>query len=478
MTQTIFLDHIQIKPDRQRKDLGSLEELKVSILQVGTLINPIVVEPQPSRPGYFWLIAGERRFTAWNELYTSGQIHPEIPVTVWSDLDEPARQLIELEENIKRKDLTWQEHVQATAKLYALKGFQNYQEAAPYFGVAPSTLSYTMQLAANMDNPKVAEAPTIQAAHSIVKRDNARAIDNLSMEISDFFKNEIQQEKEESKNDQAQPQTTGSSGQISQPAASTSEAQRSPVKTNSEDLATSPYRIQQGDFLEFARSYSGKPFDFLHLDFPYGINHDRSKQGNTASYGTYEDSEDVYKTLVQALLQNQDRLVAEKAHCICWLSWRFADWTREVFQHAGWACHMQPLVWHKSDNKGIIADVQCGFRNVGEYALFFNRGRKAVVKNISNIYSGPTTKRFHASEKPLPMLKHFFSGLCDHYSRVLDPTCGSGTAIMAAEFFGAEEALGLELNPEFAKAAQEYLAVNRGSLESNLDLTIDLEDLA
>lgn len=465
MTQTIFLDHIKVKPDRQRKDLGSLDELKASIQQVGTLINPIVVEARQDLPGHFWLIAGERRFTAWSELYAAGLIHPEIPVTIWSDLDEPTRQLIELEENIKRKDLTWQEHVQATAKLYALKGFQNYQEAAPYFGVAPSTLSYTMQLAANMDNPKVAEAPTIQSAHSIVKRDNARALDNLSMEVASFFKNEIQQE--EKKNETTEQTATGSTGQISQP-----------VRTEQTESSESPYRIQQGDFIEFAQSYSGKPFDLIHLDFPYGINHDRSQQGNTASYGTYEDSEDIYKTLVNALLQHQDTLIAEKAHCICWLSWRFADWTKEAFQRAGWSCHMQPLVWHKSDNKGIIADVQCGFRNVGEYALFFNRGRKAVVKNISNIYSGPTTKRFHASEKPLPMLKHFFSGLCDHYSRVLDPTCGSGTAIMAAEFYGAETALGLELNPEFAKQAQEWLELERfNNTGSKADLAAELSAL-
>ena len=59
----IDINLIKIKPNRQRKDLGDLSELKGSLLQVG-LINPIVVEPAED-PGYFYLLAGERRFPSW-----------------------------------------------------------------------------------------------------------------------------------------------------------------------------------------------------------------------------------------------------------------------------------------------------------------------------------------------------------------------------------------------------------------------------
>ena len=75
------------------------------------------------------------------------------------------------------------------------------------------------------------------------------------------------------------------------------------------------------------------------------------------------------------------------------------------------------------------------------------------------------------------MLKHFFSGLCDHYSRVLDPTCGSGTAIMAAQYYNAEEALGLEISPEFASKAQEWLRNYLAeSGDANIDLELSMED--
>lgn len=459
------IDQIHIKPNRQRKDLGDLSSLKTSILQVG-LLNPIIIERRQEEAGY-WLIAGERRFTAWSQLVAEGKISltDGIPAREMSELSEPTKQIIELEENIKRKDLSWQEQVSAIAKVYDLCKFSTTQEAGDYLGLSDSSVSRALQLFNNLGNERVASAPNASAAYTIVQRENARALDNMSTELDSFFKTAM---KEEILNDTPEnPINRGTDTSLG----NSEETPISP-KPSSPAAESSRYQIQQGDFLSFAKSYNGKPFDLLHLDFPYGINHDRSQQGHTASYGTYEDSEDIYKTLVLTLLENQDRLVADKAHCICWLSLRFEEWTKKAFQDAGWSCHLQPLIWHKSDNKGIIADVQCGFRNVCEYALFFVRGRKAVVKNISNLYSGPTSKKFHASEKPLPMLEHFFSGLCDKYSRVLDPTCGSGTAVMTAQKFGAESALGLELNPEFAGKAQEWL---RTFQLENQQPEIDLE---
>ena len=457
----IDINLIKIKPNRQRKDLGDLSELKGSLLQVG-LINPIVVEPAED-PGYFYLLAGERRFTSWKELQSEGKVPLEIEARLFSQLDEPTRQLVELEENVRRKDLTWQEQISAVAKLYELKGFTSAEQASPYFNLAPATINRMLQVFHALDLPRVAEAHTYSQAYSILTRENARTLDNMSMELNNFFK-EITNE--------PSTEEPGIPGEIQSSVGEPIQAEL-PLKPARE----SQYRILQADFLEWAKSYNGKPFDLLHLDFPYGINHDRSEQGNTVSYGAYEDSEDIYKTLVRTLLENQDHIVAEKAHAICWLSFRFFEWTKKAFEEAGWTALLQPLIWHKSDNKGIIADVKCGFRNVGEYALLLVRGRKNVVKNISNIYSGPTTKRFHVSEKPLPMLKHFFSGLCDHYSRVLDPTCGSGTAIMAAQYYNAEEALGLELSPEFAGKAQEWLRNYLAeSGDANIDLELSMED--
>jgi DNA modification methylase len=63
------------------------------------------------------------------------------------------------------------------------------------------------------------------------------------------------------------------------------------------------------------------------------------------------------------------------------------------------------------------------------------------------------------SEKPMPVLEHFFRMIIDETSLVLDPTCGSGNAIKAAEAAGANWATGLELSPDYAEGARQNLGL-------------------
>ena len=466
--QEILLTSVHIRDNRQRKDLGDLSELKTSLLNVG-LINPIVIE-QDSADGLFYLIAGERRYTAWSELWKEGKLPEAIPCRVLSDLSPDQKHLIELEENIKRKDLTWQEYCEAIDKMFELKGCQTNDELAEYLGLSTSVVQRARQVWANIDNPKVAGADTISAAHTICKRESARALDSAKNSLEHILFNDIP----EMKNEEASQSTSSSVEGTSLSSLAPNEAAHPERKAEEpSDSGPASARIINANFKEWAESYYGKKFNLLHLDFPYGINHDRSGQGHTKDFGTYEDSEDTFKSLVKTLLDNDSRIIASSAHIICWISLRYLEWTKEAFAKAGFACLMQPYIWHKSDNKGIIADTMCGMRNVGEYALVFNRGRLPVIKNISNIFPHPTTKRFHASEKPIPVLENLFSAFVDSRTRLLDPTCGSGTAIIAAAKAGAEEALGIELDAEFASKAQEWLKIElaRSTSEVQLDLT-------
>ena len=59
----------------------------------------------------------------------------------------------------------------------------------------------------------------------------------------------------------------------------------------------------------------------------------------------------------------------------------------------------------------------------------------------------------HLSPKPEPVLRHFFKMLIDEHSVVLDPTCGSGTALCAAKSLGAAHILGIEIDKDYAERA-------------------------
>lgn len=105
----IKLNDIIIGP-RQRLDLGDIAELADSIQRLGQ-IHSIGVRAEDNV-----LIWGMRRLTAIKSLGWE-----ECEATVRAGLTEETAQEIELEEDIKRKDRTWQEKCLAVAKLFDIK---------------------------------------------------------------------------------------------------------------------------------------------------------------------------------------------------------------------------------------------------------------------------------------------------------------------------------------------------------------------
>src|SRR5688500_11596759 len=97
------------RTERQRRELRGIDELAESIQRIG-LINTLVI----TRDGV--LVAGERRLTAVRQL---GWTH--VPVQFVEDLSDYELQTIELEENIKRENLSWQDEVAALARFHQLK---------------------------------------------------------------------------------------------------------------------------------------------------------------------------------------------------------------------------------------------------------------------------------------------------------------------------------------------------------------------
>ena len=116
-----------------------------------------------------------------------------------------------------------------------------------------------------------------------------------------------------------------------------------PIPTpNIQGLRKASRDITQGDFLAKALTYKGKPFNVVHCDFPYGIDHDKSAQGGTAGKLTYEDSLTTYTALVETLITNADRLMTPNAHILFWLSMNQYLWTCETFARAR-ELHGQPV---------------------------------------------------------------------------------------------------------------------------------------
>jgi hypothetical protein len=218
--------------------------------------------------------------------------------------------------------------------------------------------------------------------------------------------------------------------------------------------------IRNESFHYFAKHYTGPRFNLLHCDFPYGINVSESAgQGSAKDMNEYEDTPEIYFNLLEALAHYQDSLIANSAHIIFWFSQNFRRETEDFFAAKMPSFTVQPflMVWHKNDGNGLCPDPQrYGRRNL-ETALFLTRGDRKITKPKDLVFGFPgrNPSRIHKSLKPLPVVTHFLSMCVDDYSRVLDPTCGSGSALQSAVSLGAsvENVVGLEIDTEMAATA-------------------------
>lgn len=395
-----------IRDERQRKELTDIDGLAASIAQTG-LIHPPVIQ----RDGR--LIVGERRWTACKQLgWTS------IPIQFIDELDEDELQAVEYEENVGRVDLPWQQKALAIERFHQLRLAKDptwtQERTAERLGVKQDTIVKQRQVAKALEagDARVAAAPKFSTAQNIVRRENARAASSAAHKLEE--------------------EITGETIERRVP-------------------------LLNADFADWLTDYKGdRVFNFIHCDFPYGVDLHKSGQAANAEFGSYADQKDVYWDLIAKLHEAMHTVVADSAHLMFWFSMDYYEATRVTLEKMGWRVFPHPLIWFKNDNTGIMPDTNRQGRRVYETALFASRGDRFIREPVSNLYAYPgREKEIHMNEKPVPMLKHFMRMFCDEHSVVLDPTAGSANALKAATALGAQTVLGIERDPEFYQRAKE-----------------------
>jgi ParB/RepB/Spo0J family partition protein len=412
--KSVPLDFIWVEREtRQRRELKNIEELAHSISTVG-LINPPVIK----RDGE--LVAGERRWTAIKSLgWTS------IPVQWVDELDPAELHLLELEENVQRMQLPWEEECRAVEEYHRLQRERDpdwsMEKTGEMLGLKKASVSEKIAVAKELTsgNKMVVSADKFSTALGIVKR--------------------AQERKAATASTQAIAAVPG----IKLPSAE-------------EVPAAKQVPLLHADFHEWAAGYTDQPFNFIHCDFPYGVDADKHHQGQAKSQGGYADGFDIYVALLDTLETSMSNVVHDSAHLMFWFSLDYYQYTLDRLTLMGWRVNPFPLIWMKDDNTGILPDPSRGPRRIYETAFFASRGDRKIVRAKSNAFAHPgKDKSIHMSEKPVPMLKHFMEMFVDEYSFVLDPTAGSANSLKAAQALGAGRVQGLERDEEFFNRAKD-----------------------
>lgn len=407
------LAEIQISENRQRKEFiqENINELAESIRTHG-LYHPIVISSDET--GYR-LLAGERRLRAISQLaeleigFACGHEWIEsgyIPCTLLPELSDLERREIELEENVIRVDLTWQEKAKALADLTALRkeqkpGTTNKEIAHEVFGPgadwAIDNVSTAIVLAKHLDDPDVAKAKSTAEAKKIVQKKL--------------------------------------------------ETKRREKLAESVDISKVRHAVLEGDSLTLLHSLEDGKFQCIITDPPYGIGADGfGSQAKTAH--AYDDTEDYGLQCYDALAKEGYRVAAKGAHLYAFCTIELWQKLSDIFTTHGWSVWPRPLIWWKGPNAGMLPRPEHGPRYTYEAVLFAIKGdKKTLCVKPDVIAIPPVSDKVHAAEKPVDLYLDLLSRSCLPGDEILDPFAGSGVVFTAAHR-AKLTATGIELNPD------------------------------
>jgi len=468
-----FIDPHQVTiTTRQRSEL-EVADLEESIERLGQL-QPIVCRDMgDSGAMNLVLVAGARRLQACKNLSRL------IEYVLLNTLDEFSARCAELEENIKRSDLLWVDRARAIYDIHELYRSNHpkwsMENTAEKIGVKHVWVFLNIRVVKFAEgNPKIYDLPSIDQAITVINRTTDRIISSYIDEITHvaqeaFSERHIESTTKNSVKDSAPigSEDTDVSDVIDTDVSDVNDDSyvSSDVNTNliievpTPQSPPTPPTIICADFLQWAPIYNGPRFNFIHCDFPYGVN--IGGRHGLRDNKKYENDPEIFFTLTNCLTTSFDRIASYSCHLMFWFTFKWYHETLNALRSVGLEVIIPPIIWYHSDNRGMSQwlDGVMQPRRVYDVAFIASRGGRQLLRDeVPNLYGAPLVSHpIHPTQKPEPMLRHFFSMIVDNTTTMLDPTAGSGSALNAAEGLGAKSVLGLELDPEYVEGAASYL---------------------
>lgn len=392
--QAFHPDAILIQPNRQRKefDVETLHELQQSIIKLG-LLHPIVLR-SPEDPS---LVAGERRLRACKLILKKGKSirhagheFDGIPCTFMGALSQLEYEEAELEENICRQDLTWQERAQAIDRLHNLRCAQNphhtmAKTAAEIVGDGAQANSTHLVrdsqiIAQNLSDPDVAKAKSKEEAMKIIRKKKEKGVRN---ELAAMV-----------------------------------------------DATDTKHQLLLGDACQLLATLPSNSFDCILTDPPYGIDADKfGEQADTAHL--YEDSRATFERACVALAHEGFRITKAEAHLYMFMDLRYWAYAVSTFQASGWDVWPGPIIWSKGN--GMLPRPDHGPRRTYEAILYAIKGKRRVTGVYNDVIGlPPVASKMHGAQKPVELYTELLKRTCFAGDSVIDPFAGSGTIFPAA----------------------------------------------
>jgi site-specific DNA-methyltransferase (adenine-specific) len=397
------IDTVLVDKDRYRTDFGNIEELAISISKNG-LLHPIVVDNN------MMLIAGERRLRAHRMLGLT-----EIEVNKLNEIPTLQKKEIEVEENLKRKNFTWQEEVKAKLDLHRIKceiygtavkghgGGWSLKNTAEATGDSMGTISRDLQLAKSIaKNPELAKLPSKEAAWKISSRKQEKDILN---ELASRVKVEV-------------------------------------------DTSC----IVHGNAKLEIKKLENESVDLIHTDPPFGIALDKNiKADERWDNKVYQDDAEHVLDTISLVVKECYRVLKNDRHMYIWFGIQHYTYVLNLLKDVGFTVHEVPCVWSKKGGSGV-GGTMYGYSSNYEVCFLAEKGRREMTKlgqpNVWEEQRVPPQRKVHPTEKPTTLVRRCIEMSSQPGELVLDPFAGSGSTLIGALECN-RRALGFELDKEY-----------------------------
>ncbi len=452
---TVSLSRLFI-PERMRRDTPEVrryidEELVPSIAEHG-LIQTIVVRPSEQPDFDFDLVAGWCRTQSFIALG-----HESIPYSTRANLPDHELAALELEENLRRKDMTWQEKVLGIYTTHRKKSALAKAEGQPWgmrqsgklLNVSHGHIGDMVKVAQELlrGNQAVLSAPKLTDAIKLMydqKEDEAmRVLAERSGAVSIETSVESPTKRKSDSSvvvppsakglDLATLQTSGPvNGQVEQA------GETSIVKDLNVPLSD---WLQHTDCLDFFDKAEPESVDMIFTDIPYGIDMDNLE--TLENIDRVKDEHDVEQNveLMLPFLQGAYKVLKDKAYCCFYYDIAHEEKLRKWAVQAGFKFQPFPVLWiktHPCQNRAA----HCHWTKQFEYIMVLRKGT-ATLRNTDNrpayiMADGLPEKKAQMNpfSKPFEVSKQILQAICIPGDIVLDPFMGEASILRAVAQLG------------------------------------------
>ena len=225
--------------------------------------------------------------------------------------------------------------------------------------------------------------------------------------------------------------------------------------------------LHQGNNLELLPGIldrlAGRPINAIITDPPYGVAHVSAfAKVDTRNQRPIEGDDDP-SAAIDSFLAVMDLVVphlAEQADVYVFTSWKVIDlWVEACKTLSSSGLHYSNVLTWEKGWPGL-GDLEANWAFSSEFILYLKKGRRPIRSRRPSVlaFDKPTpAQQIHPTEKPVDLLMELIQQSTDPGDLVLDPWAGSASLLDACRLVD-RDAIGIELDAEFARRAHERLS--------------------